>query len=119
MAKASKVCTLVLRLLAFAATATANETTAFLNITLEAKFQYTPAFKFFVVANAIGAVYSFCTLFIPPTNYLSRLVLASDMVITLLLTASVSKLERKAIDIQGGCQSVARWKTSVIKLWDR
>ncbi|KAJ6833831.1 CASP-like protein 1C2 [Iris pallida] len=98
MGKASsRACTLLFRLLALAATATAtivmatsHEKTTFFNIQIEAKFQHTPAFKFFAIANAIGALYSLIILFVPPVTSYSRLVLASDMVITMLLTAAVA-----------------------------
>ncbi|XP_059664662.1 CASP-like protein 1C2 [Cornus florida] len=97
MAKTKKICILVLRLLAFGATlsaaivmATSHQKTSFLTVSLEAKFSHTPAFKYFLIANVIGSVYSFLVLFLPSESQLRRLVVALDLVMTMLLTSSVS-----------------------------
>ncbi|XP_010916001.1 CASP-like protein 1C1 [Elaeis guineensis] len=97
MAKASRACVFLLRLLAAAATvsaavvmATSHESTTLFGLTLEAKFQYTPSFKFFVIANAIGCGYSLLVLLIPPTSSLSRFVVMLDVIIAMLLTAAIS-----------------------------
>ncbi|KAJ8501076.1 hypothetical protein OPV22_011628 [Ensete ventricosum] len=98
MAKAaSRLFSLLLRLLAAAATlsatiimATSHDSTTIFGVTLDAKFQYTPSFKFFVVANAIGCGYSLVVLFVPPRSSLSRLVIVPDVMVALLLTAAVA-----------------------------
>ncbi|KAJ8626155.1 hypothetical protein MRB53_019462 [Persea americana] len=97
MEKNKRACTLLLRLLALGATisatvvmVTSHQSSTFLNISVDAKYQYTPAFKFFVVANVIGGVYSLLTLFLPQKSMLWRLVVALDVVVTMLLTAAVS-----------------------------
>lgn len=46
-------------------------------------------YRFFVIAKAIGGVYSLVLLFIP-TTILRRLFLALDMVVTMLLAVSVA-----------------------------
>ncbi|XP_068667396.1 CASP-like protein 1C1 [Aristolochia californica] len=97
MAKTKKICIFVLRLLAVAATlsaavvmATSNQSSSFFGVPVQAKYYYEPAFKFFVIANGIGSVYSFLVLFLPPKSMLWRLVVALDVVITVLLTSSIS-----------------------------
>ncbi|CAL9107180.1 unnamed protein product [Musa acuminata var. zebrina] len=98
MVKASsRLFSLLLRLLAAAATlcatvimATSHDSTTLFGLTLDAKFQYTPSFKFFVVANAIGCGYSLVVLFVPPTSSLSRLVTVLDVMVAMLLTAAIA-----------------------------
>ncbi|XP_072965611.1 CASP-like protein 1C1 [Typha angustifolia] len=95
--QAHRTLAILLRLLAAAATlvaaivmATSRETTSFFGLTLDAKFQYTPSLKFFVIANAIASAYSLLVLFIPSTSSLSRLVIATDVIIAMLLTGAVA-----------------------------
>ncbi|XP_043689725.1 CASP-like protein 1C1 [Telopea speciosissima] len=97
MAKTKRIFTLLLRLLALAATlaaaiimATSNQTTTIYGISFEAKYSFTPAFKFFVIANAIVSIYGFLVLFLPSESLLWRLVVAVDVIITMLLTSSIS-----------------------------
>ncbi|XP_042501335.1 CASP-like protein 1C1 [Macadamia integrifolia] len=97
MAKAKRFCALLLRLIALAATlsaaivmATSSQTTTVYGISFEAKYSFTPAFKFFVIANAIVSVYGFLVLFLPSESLLWRLVVALDVIITMLLTSSIS-----------------------------
>ncbi|RWR89586.1 CASP-like protein 1C1 [Cinnamomum micranthum f. kanehirae] len=97
MEKNKRACTLLLRLLALGATIsatvvmlTSHQSSTFLYISVDAKYQYIPAFKFFVVANVIGGVYSLLVLFLPQKSMLWRLVVALDVVVTMLLTAAVS-----------------------------
>ncbi|XP_077212497.1 CASP-like protein 1C1 [Tasmannia lanceolata] len=97
MAKTKKLCTFLLRFLAMATTlsativmVTSHEHTTFFNISINAKYHYTPAFKYFVAANAIGSVYSLLVIFLPETSMLWRLVVALDVIITMLLTSSIS-----------------------------
>ncbi|XP_034702444.1 CASP-like protein 1C2 [Vitis riparia] len=92
-----RICSLVLRLLAFGATlsaaivmATSHERTTYFSVSVEAKYSHTPAFKYFVIANAIGSAYSFLLLFLPSHGSLWPLVIASDVVITMFLTSSIS-----------------------------
>nr|CAD1843443.1 unnamed protein product [Ananas comosus var. bracteatus] len=84
MAKALRACVFLLRLFAAAATlvaavvmATSHETTSFFGFTMEAKFQYTPSFVLLV-------------LLIPSTSSFSRLVIATDVIIGMLLTSAVA-----------------------------
>ncbi|CAL9190852.1 CASP-like protein 1C1 [Musa acuminata AAA Group] len=97
MAKTSRLCSLLLRLLAAAATlcatvvmATSRDSTTIFGLTLDAKFQYTPSFEFFVVANAVGCGYTLLVLFVPPTTSLSRLVIVFDVTVAMLLTAATA-----------------------------
>ncbi|XP_044466464.1 CASP-like protein 1C1 [Mangifera indica] len=97
MAKTRRIFTLLLRLIAFAATlsativmASSHDTTTFLAVKFEVKYSDTPAFKYFVIANSIVSVYSFLVLFLPSESLLWHLVFALDMVFTLLLSSSIS-----------------------------
>ncbi|KAL5793783.1 hypothetical protein ACOSP7_002377 [Xanthoceras sorbifolium] len=97
MAKIRRLCTLLLRLLAFGATlsatvvmATSHETVSLFAVSFEAKYSDTPAFKYFVIANAIVSIYGFFVLFLPSESLLWRLVVALDLIFTLLLTSSIS-----------------------------
>ncbi|GMP67199.1 hypothetical protein CsSME_00027269 [Camellia sinensis var. sinensis] len=87
MAKTKGICALLLRALALAATVvaaivmvTSHEKSTLFTVTFEAKYSHTPAFKYFLVANIIGAVYSFMVLFLPAESMLWRLVVALDVV---------------------------------------
>nr|CAD1843467.1 unnamed protein product [Ananas comosus var. bracteatus] len=84
MAKALRACVFLLRLFAAAATlvaavvmATSHETTSYFGFTMEAKFQYTSSFVLLV-------------LLIPSTSSFSRLVIATDVIIGMLLTSAVA-----------------------------
>ncbi|KAA8526385.1 hypothetical protein F0562_008412 [Nyssa sinensis] len=97
MAKAKRIFSLLLRLLALGATlsaaivmVTSHEKAKFFAVSFEAKYSNTPAFKYFVIANVIGGVYSFLVLFLPPKSMLWRLVVALDVIFTMLLTSSIS-----------------------------
>ncbi|XAR55504.1 hypothetical protein NMG60_11035586 [Bertholletia excelsa] len=97
MAKTKRICTILLRFLAFASTtvaaiimATSHQKTSLLSISLEAKYNHTPAFKYFVIANAIGGVYSFLVVFLPSKSLLWRLVVALDVMMAMVLTSSTS-----------------------------
>ncbi|KAI3887794.1 hypothetical protein MKX03_018641 [Papaver bracteatum] len=98
MAKANKLFHLLLRFLAFGSTlcaaivmATSHEKATVLNISFEAKYSNTPSFKFFFIGNAIGCIYSLLVLFIPSGGHsLGRVILALDMIVTVLLTSCVS-----------------------------
>ncbi|KAH7657953.1 Casparian strip membrane protein [Dioscorea alata] len=99
MAKNTRACCLLLlRLLALAATltaaivmATSHETTTFFNIKLEAKFQYTPAFVFFLIVNAVAGVYTLLVLFIPRfNNSVSSFIILMDLVVTMFLVSAIS-----------------------------
>ncbi|KAJ0051836.1 hypothetical protein Pint_02244 [Pistacia integerrima] len=97
MGKTKRIFTLLLRLMAFAATLSAtivmvssHETASFFAVSFEVKYSDTPAFKYFVIANAIVSIYGFLVLFLPSESLLWRLVVALDMVFTLLLGSSIS-----------------------------
>ncbi|WOK97256.1 reticulon-like protein B17 isoform X2 [Canna indica] len=87
----------LLRLLAAAATlcatvvmATSHESTTLFGMTMEAKFQHTPSFKFFVIANAIGFCCSIVALFAQSRSSLLRLVFVIDLFVAMLLTAAIA-----------------------------
>ncbi|KAJ7948310.1 CASP-like protein [Quillaja saponaria] len=97
MAKAKRICILLLRFLAFAATlsavivmATSHQNASFFAVSFEVKYTNSPSFKYFVIANAIVTVYGFLVLFLPSESPLWRLVVALDLVFTMLLTSSIS-----------------------------
>ncbi|EEF44437.1 CASP-like protein 1C1 [Ricinus communis] len=97
MAKAKRVFTLLLRLIAFGTAlvaaivmATSHESGSFFTVSYEAKYSDTPAFKYFVIVNAIVTVYSFLALFLPSESLLWRLVIVTDVVFTMLVTSSIS-----------------------------
>ncbi|KAB1209937.1 hypothetical protein CJ030_MR6G028579 [Morella rubra] len=97
MVKTKRLCLLLLRLLAFGSTlsaaivmATSHEKTNFFAVSVEAKYSNTPAFKYFVIANGIVSAYGLLVLFLPPESLLWRLVIALDVVFTMLLTSSIS-----------------------------
>ncbi|XP_074563449.1 CASP-like protein 1C1 [Curcuma longa] len=97
MAKVVRVFFLLLRLLAVAATlcavivmATSHDSTIVFGITLEAKFQHTPALVFFVIANGIAFIYSLIVLFVPSTSLLSRSIIVFDVILAMLLTAAIA-----------------------------
>ncbi|KAL6955860.1 hypothetical protein U1Q18_010692 [Sarracenia purpurea var. burkii] len=98
MAMAKRFPDFVLRLVALAATISATiamvtsheSATVFINITFQAKYSYSPTFKYFVVINAIASGYGLAALFLPSKSSLWRLVLILDLVILLLLNSSLS-----------------------------
>ncbi|KEH17619.1 putative casparian strip membrane protein [Medicago truncatula] len=97
MAKTGRICHLLLRFLAFSATLSAvvvmvssHEKASFFTVSFEAKYTNSPAFKYFVIANSIVTVYGFFVLFLPAESLLWRLVVAMDMVLTMLLISSIS-----------------------------
>ncbi|KAG5010601.1 hypothetical protein JHK82_019246 [Glycine max] len=97
MAKTKRLLTLFLRFLAIGATiaavivmVTSHESTEVFNLTFTAKYSNDPAFKYFVVAEAIACGYSLILLFTCSQTSLGRLVLILDVVIAMLLTSSVS-----------------------------
>ncbi|KAH7533333.1 CASP-like protein 1C1 [Ziziphus jujuba] len=97
MVKTTRLCKLVLRFMAFGATlsaaivmATSREKASFFTLSYEAKYSDLPAFKYFVIANAVVTVYGFLVLFLPPESMLWRLVVALDTVFTMLLSSSIS-----------------------------
>ncbi|WJX42833.1 hypothetical protein P8452_30017 [Trifolium repens] len=97
MAKTSRICHLLLRFLAFSATLSAvivmvssHERASFFTGSIEAKYTNSPALKYFVIANSIVTVYGFLVLFLPAESLLWRLVVAMDMVLTMLLISSLS-----------------------------
>ncbi|XP_027348539.1 CASP-like protein 1C2 [Abrus precatorius] len=97
MAKTRRICHLLLRFLAFAATlaavivmTTSHERSSFLTLSFEANYTNSPAFKYFVIANSVVTVYGFFVLFLPAKSLLWRLVVALDLVFTMLLISSFS-----------------------------
>ncbi|GKU96462.1 hypothetical protein SLEP1_g9695 [Rubroshorea leprosula] len=97
MANAKRMGSLLLRLIAFGATltavivmVTARDKATFFTVSYEARFSDTPAFKYFVVAYTIVSIYGFLVLFLPSESLLWRLVVALDLVFTMLLTSGAS-----------------------------
>lgn len=97
MAKTKRLCILLLRLLAFGATLSAavvmaknDEKIVLYSLPFEASYKNSPAFKYFVVANAIGSVYSALALFVPPASLVGQSLVALDAVMAMLLTSSMS-----------------------------
>ncbi|OMO67322.1 hypothetical protein COLO4_30183 [Corchorus olitorius] len=97
MAEPKRICTFLLRFIAFSTTlsaaiimASSRERTTVLTLSFEAKYSDSPALKYFVISNAIATVYGFLLLFLPSESLLWRLVVALDVVITMLLTSSIS-----------------------------
>ncbi|KAK4792270.1 hypothetical protein SAY86_022705 [Trapa natans] len=88
---------LVLRVLALGATLTAaivmgtsKERANLYALSFEANYSDTPAFKYFVIVNAVVSVYSLIALFVPSESSLWRLVAALDLLVTLMLTSCIS-----------------------------
>ncbi|KAJ3694496.1 hypothetical protein LUZ60_009976 [Juncus effusus] len=97
MAKVSRSISLLIRLgiaaacaIAAIIMATSHDSTNFFGITMDAKFQYTPAFEYFVIANAIGSAYNILVLFVPPGSSLSGLIIITDVIIEMLLTGAMA-----------------------------
>ncbi|PON36062.1 Casparian strip membrane protein [Trema orientale] len=97
MTKYSKIFTFLLRLLALAGTVaavvvmvTSHDSAKVLNLTFTAKYSNTPAFKYFVIVEAIAGAYSLITLFLSSKNLFRRLVIILDMVVTVLLSSCIS-----------------------------
>ncbi|GLT35170.1 hypothetical protein SLA2020_096450 [Shorea laevis] len=97
MANAKRMGSLLLRLIAFGATltavlvmVTARDTATFLTVSYEARYSDTPAFKYFVVVYTIVSIYGFLVIFLPWESLLWQLVVALDMVFTMLLTSGAS-----------------------------
>ncbi|KAJ4765550.1 CASP-like protein [Rhynchospora pubera] len=70
--------------------ATSHYSTNFFGITMEAKFQYTPSFKFFVITNAIASAYNLVVVFVPTGSPLSGLVIMCDTIMAMLLTGAMA-----------------------------
>ncbi|XP_060191060.1 CASP-like protein 1C1 [Lycium barbarum] len=98
LSKAMRICSVTLiRLLAICGTisaaivmVTSHEKIKVFSVSFEAKYSHTLAFKYFFIANIVGSVYSIVVLFLPSKTSLSRLVLISDLIVTMVLTSSVS-----------------------------
>ncbi|KAK3433102.1 hypothetical protein EUGRSUZ_D00625 [Eucalyptus grandis] len=87
---------LVLRLLAVGSTAaaiavmvTSHETAKVLNLSFDAKYSYTSAFVYFVIAEAIAGGYSLVSLLLSCKPVFWRLVMMMDVVIAMLLSSSI------------------------------
>ncbi|KAH9792709.1 CASP-like protein 1C1 [Citrus sinensis] len=68
--------------------ATSHEIATFFAVSFEAKYSVMPAFKFFVIANAIVSIYGFLVLFLPLDDL--AIGCCFDMLFTMLLTSSIS-----------------------------
>ncbi|KAL8158514.1 hypothetical protein V2J09_000051 [Rumex salicifolius] len=97
MGKTKRVGAIVLRAVAFLATAcaavimyTSREETQFLVFAFGIKYSHIPAFQFFFVVNAVAAVYSLLVIFLPSHSLLWKLVFALDAFMTMMLTASIA-----------------------------
>ncbi|KAL5576754.1 hypothetical protein UlMin_018453 [Ulmus minor] len=98
MAKYSRFFIVVLRLLALAATVvaivlmvTSHDSSKVFNLTFKAKYNNTPAFKYFVTAKAIAGGLTFVSLFLMCfKSFRSRLVIFLDVFIALVLCSGIS-----------------------------
>ncbi|KAK8692637.1 hypothetical protein V6N13_076093 [Hibiscus sabdariffa] len=97
MAKTKTIITILLRLLAFGATLTAtvvmvtsHDSAEVLNLKFSAKYTNSPAFKFYVIAEAIASGYGLIALFLCSKSSVERLIVILDVVIAMLLTSSIS-----------------------------
>ncbi|GAV75720.1 DUF588 domain-containing protein [Cephalotus follicularis] len=95
--KTNKIITILLRLVALAATipsivvmVISNESTQIFDFTFSAQYDNLPTFTYFVVAEAIAAGYSFIVIFLSLKSSFWRVIIILDVVVTLLLTSSVS-----------------------------
>ncbi|XP_048141591.1 CASP-like protein 1C3 [Rhodamnia argentea] len=94
MAKAK--ISLVLRLLAVGSTAaaigimvTSHATAKVLNLSFDARYNNTPAFVYFVVAEAVAGGYSLVSLFLSSKSLFWRAVMMMDVVIAMLPSSSI------------------------------
>lgn len=97
MVTIERICTFSLRVIAilttFSATIvmiTSHERVRLNEVSYEAKYSDMPTFKFFVIANAIVCIYGLLVLCLPAKSLLWGLIVALDMVLTMLLTSSIS-----------------------------
>ncbi|MBA0830815.1 hypothetical protein Goarm_015319 [Gossypium armourianum] len=97
MAETKRIFTFLLRFIPLCTTLSAviimissRQRATVLVFSFEAKYSDTPAFKYFVIVNAIVSIYGFLVLFLPSKSLLWRLVVALDAVFTILLTSSIS-----------------------------
>ncbi|KAF5742274.1 hypothetical protein HS088_TW09G00318 [Tripterygium wilfordii] len=97
MAKTKRVITILLRLLALGATVaavvvmvTTHETANVLNLTFKAKYDNTPSFKYFVIAEAIVSCYTLIAIILSSKSLLWRLMVILDVFMAALLTSSIS-----------------------------
>ncbi|XP_050213835.1 CASP-like protein 1C2 [Mercurialis annua] len=93
----NKILCILLRLVALAATVVAivvmvrsHDSATVLNLTFTAKYNNTPAFKYFAIIEGIASVYTAIVILLCSKGILDRLVIILDMVITVLLTSSIS-----------------------------
>ncbi|GAB4826954.1 hypothetical protein Ancab_033834 [Ancistrocladus abbreviatus] len=97
MAKIKSAITCLLRVTALAATicativmAVAHDSAYVFNLKFVAKYNNSPSFIYFVIANAIVSLYTIVVLLLPCKSLLWRLMLVMDTVMTVLLTSSFS-----------------------------
>ncbi|KAK6917542.1 Casparian strip membrane protein domain [Dillenia turbinata] len=97
MAKAPKICSIGVRLLAFAATlcaaivmGTSHDSATVLNLKFDAKYSNSPAFRYFLIVNAVVSVYSLVLVFLHFKNLDWRVLVVLDLVVTVMLTSSFS-----------------------------
>ncbi|MCD7448800.1 hypothetical protein HAX54_046646 [Datura stramonium] len=97
MTLANRIIIFLLRLLALGASVaaiiimvTSHDSAQVLGMTFEAKFANTPTFKYFVGVNILASGYSLIVLFFPTKNLLGRILLITDIIMTLLLDSSIS-----------------------------
>ncbi|OWM77464.1 CASP-like protein 1C3 [Punica granatum] len=95
--KTKRFLALLLRVIALGATVaaivimvTSHDSATVLNLTFEAKYSNTPAFRYFVIAEAVAGGYSVLALLLSFNSLFSRLVLMMDVVIAMLLSSSIS-----------------------------
>ncbi|RDX66425.1 CASP-like protein 1C1, partial [Mucuna pruriens] len=86
MAKTRRICHLLLRSVAFAATlcavivmASSHERGSIFSLSFEAKYTAFPFFEYFFIVNSVATVYGFLVLFIPAESLLWQPVVAVDL----------------------------------------
>ncbi|KAK9936364.1 hypothetical protein M0R45_013210 [Rubus argutus] len=92
-----RIFTFLLRLIALAATlvativmVTSHDSANVFNLTFKAKYSNSPAFKYFVIVEAIACAYNLVSMLLASKGSLWRLVIILDVVVAVLLTSSVS-----------------------------
>ncbi|MCE0481525.1 hypothetical protein HAX54_039335 [Datura stramonium] len=97
MTLANRIIIFLLRLLALGASVaaiiimvTSHDSAQVLGMTFEAKFANTPTFKCILGVNILASGYSLIVLFFPTKNLLGRILLITDIIMTLLLDSSIS-----------------------------
>ncbi|XP_039052928.1 CASP-like protein 1C1 [Hibiscus syriacus] len=97
MAKTKRIITILIRFLALGATlsatvvmVTSHDSAEVLNIKFTVKYNNSPSFKFYVIAEAIASGYGLVALFLSRKSSVDRLIGIMNVLIAMLLTSSIS-----------------------------